>query len=183
MVFRRDFRAVRNRPGSAFRRGKRDLVWVPWQIRASVDETGTAFILFNPTGWQPDAGNAWDTATFLRCVGWLGYRQTVAATSGEQPFWAGALVLQDVAATSMSPVTLAQYDDRNIMHTMGGPLASSTTLASQSVLEQTREFDVKVKRKINSANEIALILQVGSDTAAAPALDFVGIGRCLIARS
>ena len=162
---------------------KRDLVWVPWQIRASVDESGTAFILFNPTGWSPDAGNNWDTGTFLRCVGWLGLRQTVAATSGEQPFWAGVLVLQDVAATAMAPVTLAQYDDHNILWTLGGPLASSTTLASQSVLEQRIPIDVKVKRKVNSANEIALILQIGSDTAAAPAVDFVGFGRCLIQRN
>jgi hypothetical protein len=181
MVFRRSF-AAGSRPRASFRRAKRDMVWVPWQIRASVDETGTAFILFNPTGWSPDAGNNWDTGTLLRIVGWLGWRQTVAATSGEQPFWAGAVVLQDVAATSMSPVTLSQYDDRNVLHTLGGPLASSTTLASQSVLEQTRQLDIRVKRKVNSANEIALILQVGTDTAAAPAMDFVGIGRCLIAR-
>jgi len=180
MVTRRRWSS--NRATRSFTRAKRDMVWVPWQIRASVDETGTAFILFNPTGWSPDAGNNWDTGTLLRVVGWLGYRQTVAATSGEQPFWAAALVLQDVAATSMSPVTLSQYDDRNILWTTGGPLASSTTLASQSVLEQTRQLDIKVKRKVNSANEIALIIQVGTDTAAAPACDFVGIGRCLIAR-
>ena len=49
------------------------------------------------------------TGTRARCfAAWAGsYRQTVAATSGEQPFWAAALVLQDVAATSMSPVTLS----------------------------------------------------------------------------
>jgi len=181
-MFRRSSHG-RPRFGASFKRKSQDLVWVPWQIRQSVDESGTAFVVLTPTGWQVDAGSAWDTATLLRMVGWLGFRQTVAGTSAEVPFWAGAVVLQDVTATSMNVVTLSQYDDHNILHMFGGPLASSTTLASQDVLQQVKQIDVRVKRKLNSANEIAIILQVGTDTAAAPAIDFVGFGRCLVNRS
>jgi len=165
------FQTRRSRP-------KQDLIWVPFLVRAIVDEVGGYSVICDPLVWNATAGSGFDHATLLRITGTLSTLAVAAATSADIPFISWGITKQDVGIVGgPDPTLLTDLGDKEWLH------LGSVVRAGTANTADVQRWDVNYasKRKLSSNEEIGISFKLGSDTAS-PTVNLVFIGRCLVAR-
>ena len=159
-------------------RRKGDLVWITTVIAASTLEAtpNDIGLLVIPSDWGNQQG--FDRATVMGIRGWLGFSQQAAATAADAT---GAYVAiyvtdQSVAANSMDPSTATEYQDFDTLWTDGFSLTQTTGTAG---FTQSRQLDIKARRRITSASAVKLAITVDGDTAT-PRVNTNGVVRTLL---
>jgi len=170
--------AFRTRTRFKRARAKQDLVWVPFLVRALVDETGAYSVICDPTVWNATAGTGRDSATLLRITGTLSVVHIAAATSADIPFLGWGIVKQDVGISGgpdpISTTDLATRDWLQLGYTVRSGTANTADV-------QRWDINIPSKRRLGSDEEIGVTYRMGSDTAS-PTSNLVFAGRCLVSR-
>jgi len=172
----------RSSPRRSFAKHNKDLLWVPNSIAVTVTEAAQAdIVLLTPGDWQVGLTQSFERCTLLRIVGWLATVQTAAGTDASisalyAAVWKGGSL--DV----FDPILIGDYDDHDILMTMGRGLSSSATASVTSHgLSGPIPIDIRTKRRVDSSEEVILSLHINNDTAT-PAVNVTGILRCLVNR-
>lgn len=159
-------------------RRKGDLVWITTVVAASLLEaTPTDYgLLVIPTDWGNQQG--FDRATLMGIRGWLGFSQQAAATAADATGFYTAIYVTDasVAANSMDASTATEYQDFDTIYTDGFSLTQTTGTAG---FTQSRQLDIKSRRRLTSASSVRIAGTVDGDTAT-PRVNINGVIRTLL---
>jgi len=163
-------------------RSNKDLLWVPNSIAVIVTEAAQQdIVLLTPGDWQVGLTQNFERCTLLRIVGWLATVQTAAATDASVSALYAA-VWKGGSLDVFDPILIGDYDDHDILWTVGRALSSSATASNNSFgLSGPLPVDIRVKRRVDSSEEVILSMHINTD-AATPAVNVVGILRCLVNR-
>jgi len=160
-----------------FAKRNRDLIWITTIVQASVLESTPidAALLVIPGDWS--GGNVgFDRATVLGIRGWLNISQATVGTSADATGAYAAIYLTDaaVATNSMDPSDAAEYAIFDVLYTDG--VCINATSAGPA---ETRQVNVKARRKITSAQSVRLAFSLDADTAS-PRCNINGVLRTLL---
>jgi len=160
-----------------FAKRNRDLIWVTTLVQASVLESTPidAALLVIPGDWS--GGNVgFDRATLLGIRGWLNISQVTVGTSADATGCYAAIYLTDasVAANAMDPSDAADYAIFDTLYTDGSAINATSAGPADS-----KQINIKARRKITSAQSIRLAFALDADTAS-PRANINGVLRSLL---
>jgi len=167
--------AARRFRGSRAAKRTKDLIWVTTTFQASLVETAGIDIvdIVIPTDWATAAG--FDRCTLLGIRGWYCVAQTAAGTAVDIPgIWLAIYVsAKDAVNDLMDPFLAQSYVDYDTLWT-GGYIGEASTRT-----QPPRDFAIKTKRKLSSAQELRMAATVPADTAT-PRFNVGGTIRALL---
>jgi len=176
----------RRLPARRFARRQHD--WL-WKANSIAIGNGSAFddaILLAPADWQVAATVSFERATLVAIRGWLSFSQ-ITVEAGSFPALYLTVLKLAVSEATPNPSLIAGYDDHDILWTYGMAMTGSNEqVATPSGLQldpgcNTIQVDIKVKRKLDSSENIVLAVAAASGTTP-PGFTCVGILRCLVDR-
>jgi len=173
---------MRRRSASRFVRKPKDWVWTTRLFQTLVSEaTLTEIELVSAGTWEANANN-FERATLTRVVGWLALQQTVAGTAAEQGGLFMAIAKAGLTETAQfDPSTSGDYDVNDVLWTWGMVIGAGSTL-TRPQLSDTLAIDIKVKRKMTSADKLSLYINSDTD-AGSPAWSVALCLRSLLNRA
>jgi len=172
-------RFSRGRRGSAPRKRA---VWIniPFGSVAFTETVGNQVLLV-PEDWEASfTGLSIESATLRAVVGQLVFTQTVVGTVGGNFFW--GMYMNGANETAVPVFTTSGMSEVIWLRTGARPTSSVLTDSKgANTWGAVEPVDIKVKRKLTSAQQISICAQFGAD-AASPAGVIGGLLRFLVAR-
>jgi len=173
---------MRRRPMRRGAKKTHDYCWVTTVIQQAVVDGGLAEIDLVSSGtWEANANN-FERATLICIRGWLSTVQHVAATNSDETFLAMGIVKAGLTETlQFDPRLAAEYDINDVMWTWGQAMGEGTT-NENPFITHSLPVNIKVKRKLSSADKITLVVAMSNDTTSVTA-QLNGVLRCLVDRA
>jgi len=165
--------------GRGFRRGPRKkAIWVNIPFTVTFAEAAGFLLLVLPEYWEAQFGGEANETAVLRAVrGAVTWQQAGAGATGNNAFW--GLYIADKDSTVSPTYSIAGMGDYDWLHV--DTFGIQATASSANAPLQSKEVQVKAKRRLKSRDAIYIVGQIAPD-ANSPSATISGILRFLIAR-